>query len=382
MRSYRGRDPITLQYLEVEVDGGIITEVRPWLAPTGDLWLSAGLIDLQVNGYGGIDLNEDDCDAAAIGRLVCMLADSGTTTFLPTIITSDFASMASRLRAIVHAREENRELARAIPCIHMEGPCLSPDEGYRGAHPVADIRPPSLEEFDALQAAAAGLIGLVTVSPHWPGSADYIRALRARGVVVSLGHTHASPEQIHNAVAAGAQLSTHLGNGIAAMLPRHPNPLWTQLAEDRLSAAFIADGTHLPADTLRVMLRAKGVEKSLLVSDSVALAGSPAGDYSSHVGGAVTVDPDGNIRMHASGLLAGSGITLQNAVARAPTLSGCTLGEAVRMATCNPADLLGLRSGRIAVQAPADLLLFRWQAGDQSLRVETVLRNGELVARR
>ncbi|MEG9430949.1 N-acetylglucosamine-6-phosphate deacetylase [Terriglobus sp. ADX1] len=374
MRCYRGRDPITSQHLEVEVDGGVITEVRPWLEPSGDLWLAPGLIDLQVNGYGGIDLNEDGCDVAAIARLTRTLAAAGTTTFLPTIITADIASMSSRLRSIVHAREGNRDVANAIPCIHVEGPYISPEDGYRGAHPVADVRPPSLEEFDALQSAADGLIGLVTLSPHWPGIEEFIHALRARGVVVSLGHTHASPDEIHRAVDAGATLSTHLGNGIAAMLPRHSNPIWTQLAEDRLTAALIADGAHLPADTLRVMLRAKGVERSVLVSDSVALGGITPGHYHSHIGGDVTVYADGSIRMRESGLLAGSGITLNDAVARAPMMSGCTLGQAIRMATSNPADVLALKTGRIAVGAPADLLLFHWKHGDTSLQIQEVVR--------
>jgi len=376
VRCYHGRDPITLQYLEVEVDGDIITEVRPWLEPSGDLWLAPGLIDLQVNGYAGIDLNGDNCDVAVIARLTHTLAVAGTTTFLPTIITADFVAMSSRLRAIAQARVESREMARAIPYIHMEGPYLSPEDGYRGAHPIADVRPPSLEEFDALQAAADGLIGLVTLSPHWPESAAFIRALVERGVVVSLGHTHASPEQIHRAAEAGARLSTHLGNGIAAVLPRHPNPIWTQLAEDRLHAAFIADGAHLPADVLRSMLRTKGVERSLLVSDSVALGGIAPGEYHSHIGGDVTVHPDGSIRMRDSDLLAGSGIALKDAVGRVPALSGCTLGDAIRMATCNPADLLGLTTGRITQGAPADLLCFRWKHGDPSLQVEEVVTQG------
>lgn len=372
---YRGQDPVTLQHLEVEVDGGVITAVRPWLKPSGDLWLSAGLVDLQVNGYGGIDLNDNGCDTATILRLTRMLAAAGTTTFLPTIITADRASMSSRLQAIVQARAANREVAQAIPCIHLEGPYISPEDGYRGAHPIADVRPPSLGEFDALQATANGLIRLVTLSPHWPGVDEFIRALCARGVVVSLGHTHASPDEIHRAVDAGATLSTHLGNGIAAVLPRHRNPIWAQLAEDRLTACFIADGSHLPADVLRVMLRAKGLERSVLISDAVALGGVTPGNYHSHIGGDVTVHTDGSIRMRDSGLLAGSGITMNDAVGRMSMMSGCTLGDAILMATRNPADVLGLTVGRIEIGAPADLLLFRWKPGDASLHVEEVVRS-------
>lgn len=379
MSLYRGRDPITLQHLEVEVSGGAISAVRSLPEPAGDLWLAPGLIDLQVNGYCGIDLNGDDCDTATIARLVRMLASLGTTTFLPTIITADAASMSARLRAVTLARAENSEVARAIPCIHMEGPYISPEDGYRGAHPVADVRPPLLEEFDRLQGAADGLIGLVTLSPHWPGADEFIRALCARGVVVSLGHTHASAEQIHRAVDAGGKLSTHLGNGIAAMLSRHSNPIWAQLADDRLSASFIADGSHLSADIFRVMLRAKGVDHSILVSDSVVFAGIAPGNYCSHIGGEVTVHSDGSIRMRNSGLLAGSGISLKDAVSRAPALSDCVLGDAIRMATCNPADILNLNAGRIMPGAVADLLLFHWNPGDSSLQVEAVVKHGERI---
>src|SRR5699024_3206830 len=145
-----------------------------------------------------------------------------------------------------------------VPGVHIEGPSISPADGPRGAHPVEHVRPPDLAEFERWQAAGDGLVKLVTLAPEHAGAPGYIRTLAARGVIVALGHSAATPDEVHAAVDAGARLSTHLGNGVAAVLPRHPNLIWTQLADDRLYASFIADGHHLSADTFRAMLRAKG----------------------------------------------------------------------------------------------------------------------------
>lgn len=378
-RRYRGRDPVSKKHIEIEVRGGCVAAVRAGGEAATDVWLTPGLVDLQVNGYGGIDLNDAACDAVAVERLTQRLAASGTTTFLPTIITANQEAMAARLRTIVQARREYAEVAHAVPCIHLEGPSISPLDGYRGAHPFGDVRAPSVAEFEALQDAAEGLVGMVTLSPHWAESVAFICALRERGVVVALGHTHASTEEIRAAVDAGAQLSTHLGNGIATELARHPNPIWTQLAEDRLTATLIADGVHLPEETLRVMLRAKGVERAVLVSDSVGLGGCAPGRYQTPVGGDVLVGEDGSIRMRESGLLAGSGVALGDAVARVAALQGYGLGEAIQMATANPARFVTGERGRLTVDAPADLLMFRWAPGMTTLQIVEVVIQGRAI---
>jgi N-acetylglucosamine-6-phosphate deacetylase len=165
---------------------------------------------------------------------------------------------------------------------------------------------------------------------------------------------------------AGARLSTHLGNGAHAMLPRHPNYLWTQLADDRLTAGFIADGHHLPADTLRAMIRAKGPERSILVSDAVALAGRPPGRYETPVGGTVELSADGRLVMAGTPYLAGAARGLADGVAHVATLFG--LGPALRMATVQPGRFVGGR-GVLAVGAPADVIRFDWAPGDPALRM-------------
>jgi N-acetylglucosamine-6-phosphate deacetylase len=230
-----------------------------------------------------------------------------------------------------------------------------------------------MAEFDRWQQASGGLVKLVTLSPHFDEAPSYIAALRSRGVLISIGHTHASPEQIHAAVDAGATLSTHLGNGVADSLPRHPNLLWTQLAEDRLTATFIGDGHHLPSDTLKVMLRAKGLDRSILVSDVVALGGMPPGLYKTPVGGLVELTPDGRLSLPGTRLLAGSVVSLKDAVARLATTE-LSLSESLRLATQNPAHVLG-RSGKLQVGAPGDLIRFTWKPGAE-FQIESTLLQG------
>lgn len=220
---------------------------------------------------------------------------------------------------------------------------------------------------------------MVTLSPHWEEAPEYIRALAAAGVHVAIGHTHATTAQIVAAVDAGATLSTHLGNGAAAMLPRHPNLLWTQLAEDRLTATFIADGHHLPADTFRAMTRAKSLERSILVSDAVALAGLEPGIYDQAIGGQVELSADGRLGIVGTPFLAGAVRSLADGVALATAMGRLPLGDALRLATSNPGRLVGGR-GSLRIGAPADVIRFRWQPGHRTLEIERVLGRGREVA--
>ncbi|MZD06121.1 amidohydrolase family protein, partial [Streptomyces sp. SID5785] len=232
------------------------------------------------------------------------------------------------------------------------------------------VRPPSLDEFEDWQRASDGLVGMVTLSPHHPGSLPYIEQLAARGVHVAIGHTHATPDEIHAAAAAGATLSTHLGNGAHAVLPRHPNYLWSQLADDRLTAGLIADGHHLPPDTLVTMIRAKGADRCVLVSDAVALAGLPPGAYDAPVGGRVELHEDGRLVAAGTPYLAGAARSLAHGVAHVARTTGIGLAAALRMATTGPGRFVGGR-GRIAPGQPADLLRFTFTPGDPQLTPHT-----------
>jgi N-acetylglucosamine-6-phosphate deacetylase len=373
-RTLTGRNTITAQPLCITVQDGRIQAIDP--GPDDEaLWLAPGLIDLQVNGYGGCDLNADALDPDVVLALARQMLLTGVTTFVPTLISAPEENIIRALRAIASARQASAQAACAIPFVHVEGPHISPQDGARGAHPRDQIRPPSLAEFARWQAASGDLVGTVTVSPHWEHATEYIAALTAKGVRVAIGHTHAAPAQIHAAAAAGASLSTHLGNGIALMLPRHPNPIWAQLADECLTATFIADGHHLPADTLKAMLRAKGIERSILISDAVALAGMAPGIYDTPVGGRVQLSADGRASVAGTDILAGAVRPLKDGVAWATVSGVCSLGDAIRMATDIPGRQVG-RRGLLRLGEKADLLRFALDPQNKSLQIETVLVDG------
>lgn len=367
-----GRDPVSGRPTEVGYLGGRITGSAP-AADQDDLpWIAPGLVDIQVNGFGGHDVNGPDVTADAVVAMINALTAVGTTTCFPTVITESPEAMLRSLRAVTEARRADRLAAHVIAGIHVEGPHISDQDGARGAHPAEHVRPPDLAEFDRWQAAAEGLIKIVTLSPHFPETVAYIKELGQRGIAVSIGHTHATPEQIVAAVDAGARYSTHLGNGAHATLPRHPNYLWSQLAEDRLSCGFIADGHHLPAATLTTMLRAKGLDRSFLVSDTAALAGMPPGRYRTPVGGDVVLTADGRLGDADTAFLAGAALPLAAGVAGAVRMAGLSLADALRLATTNPGKLAADR-GVLTPGSPADMILFDYSPGDPTLRIRQVI---------
>lgn len=371
-----GRDPATGRVLRVTVEDGLITEVNTGTGGT-EPWLAPGLIDLQVNGYAGHDVNAPDVDETTVTAMVRALHGAGVTTVVPTIVSAPKERIAAALAAIARARTADPLVAHAIPYAHLEGPFLSAEEGPRGAHDPRHVRPADLAELRRW----GDLAGMVTVSPHDDAAIDLIAGATRAGTLCAIGHTHATPEQVTRAIDAGAVLATHLGNATYATLPRHPNQLWTQLADDRLHAGFIADGHHLPADTFRAMLRAKGAERSHLVSDVTALGGMPPGRYRTPVGGEVELSEDGRLSRVGTPFLAGASRSLADGVATAITMAGLTLAAGLRLATENPGRFTGGR-GVLRVGAPADLITFAWQPGDTTLDVRTVVVAGQTVRER
>jgi N-acetylglucosamine-6-phosphate deacetylase len=268
----------------------------------------------------------------------------------------------------------------ALEGYHVEGPHISPEDGPRGAHPQRWVRPPDYSEFQRWQDAAKGNVKLVTVSPEWPETPEYVSRLVREGVVVSVGHTKANAEQIEAAVDAGATLSTHLGNGAHSVLPRHPNYIWEQLAQDRLAASFIVDGIHLAPAFLKVALRAKGIERSVLVTDAVMPAGCEPGPY---MLGEVEVElhKDGSVRLRGGTRLAGSALTMDRAIANVMRSAQVSLREAITMATVNPARIgrIGSRHRGISVADRADLVVFRIDRASGDLRILETYVGGERV---
>jgi N-acetylglucosamine-6-phosphate deacetylase len=352
-----GRDPATGDIVCLRVANGLISEIAP-SSKQADAFLAPGLVDLQINGFEGIDLNDGQLTSEKVAALCRSLAKVGVTTFLPTLITASESRIVEGLATISNARNQDTLSAEMIVGIHVEGPSVSPDDGPRGAHPLDQVRPPSINEFDRWQSACGGLVAMVTLAPEHDGAIAYIEALAQRGVHVALGHSGASVDQIHAASRAGARISTHLGNGVAATLPRHPNLIWSQLADTGLSATFIADRHHLPADTFAAMLRAKGFDNSMLVSDTVALAGLPAGVYDQPIGGRVELSDDGRVSLAGTPYLAGAGLPLIATIPRAMQMAGFDLATALRLATINPGRLVGRNEG-LKKGARADIIRLR-----------------------
>lgn len=237
-------------------------------------------IDLQVNGYGGVDFNAPGLDLAAVKTISERLLADGTAGYVPTFVTGDPKTIKENLRAIAQARKTYAVCEQTILGAHLEGPFISPKPGAIGTHMPEWVSPPDKKLFDDLQDSADGLVKLVTVAAEVPGMTDLIRALTAEGVKVSLGHElAATPAEIEPAIRAGASAFTHLGNGIPNMIPRHDNIIMTALADERMKIMFIPDGHHLPDTMLKVYTRAASLDRLIAVSDAQFPAGMPPGEY-------------------------------------------------------------------------------------------------------
>ncbi|MBO0725720.1 MAG: N-acetylglucosamine-6-phosphate deacetylase [Blastocatellia bacterium] len=379
----------SVDLIGLQIEGGVISAIVPSGLPqacdiSGEgLRVAPGLIDIQINGYDGIDFNDSNTNTEQIIAATRKLWRTGVTAFCPTIITESFNHIAKCVSNLVRAADESPEFARAMIGIHVEGPFISPEDGPRGAHPKQHARAPNWDEFQRWQDVARGLIRIVTLSPEWPeapNTMDFIERAAASGVVVAIGHTAANPAQIAAAARAGAKLSTHLGNGSHAKIDRHPNYIWEQLANDDLWASFIVDGHHLPPSVVKCFLRSKGVARSILITDAIAAAGKPPGRYS--LGNIeVEVTPARRVNLPGSPYLAGSVLEMPEAVARTVQYSGVSLDEALRMASANPAELLGVGAefGSIEIGRRADLILFRRDEENSTFDVVATIVNGETV---
>ena len=295
------------------------------------------LFDLQVNGFGGVDFNNPSTTGGDVLRAVNRMRTTGVTRFLATLITSPFERFAACAQTLVGTN------LRAMVGIHMEGPYIAAEDGPRGAHPREHVVQASIDDFVRRQEAAGGNIRLVTLAPEVPGAMILIEYLVSRGVRVAIGHTAATSEQIRDAIQAGATLSTHLGNGCESQLARHPNLIWEQLAADELSASLIVDGHHLPAAKIKAMVRAKTPQRTILITDATAAAGCGPGRYEFN-GETVVLSESGRVSQVGRPWLAGSAITLDQAVANMVKFAGLPLEQVWPMASNNPAQYLGLRT--------------------------------------
>ncbi len=304
----------------------------------------AGFIDIQSNGYKGVDFSAEDLTLDQIRTATRMLVQDGTIAYCPTVCTTSMATYRRNLPLIAEAMRD-RELARHILGVHLEGPFISPLEGARGAHAPEHIQPPSVEVFRQMQEWAEQKIVLLTLAPEVAGALPLIRYASEHGTTVSLGHHLADRPALEQAVAAGARACTHLGNGMPNMIHRHQNPLWWQLACDDLAGIFITDGQHLPADFIKTAWRAKTISRFIVVSDQTSLAGLPPGKYTFH-GAPVTLAPSGRISFGDTPYLAGSSATMFQCMNHLAGLGIMSEAELWRAGFDNPLALLGIQNRR------------------------------------
>ncbi len=369
---YTNHKPVSIEIS----DGKIIRIKQGQRSSDGpQLIVAPGLVDIQINGYNGIDFSDPDLTAEDLKKVVAGQWEIGVTTILPTVTTNDHEYIKGSFKALSDALTDPK-ISMSVPGFHLEGPYISPEKGFRGAHPEKYIRLPDLQEFKQYQEAANNMIRLITVAPELDRSIPLIRYCTDNDIVVSLGHHNGTAEEITEAVDAGASLSTHLGNGCANMIHRHNNPIWPQLAEDRLSASIIIDGFHLNQEEVRTFYKVKGDELTILVSDAVDLAGLPPGEYT-RWGETLVLTPD-VVKFPAENVLAGAASPISKCIGNMMRFTGCSLESAINMASRNPARLMGLDNiGEIQEGKRADLILFTQEGSE--IEIHQTFVNGELV---
>jgi N-acetylglucosamine-6-phosphate deacetylase len=339
------------------------------------MYLAPGLIDVQINGFMGVDFSGPDLTVEGIRKATKALWKAGVTTYFPTIITSDFNRMKKNFAVLAQAQKDP-EIGSSIPGFHLEGPYISPLPGFRGAHLEKYIKNPDWEEFQELQRAANNGIKLITLAPELEGAIPFIRKCVTNGIIVALGHHNGSATDIGQAIDAGAKMATHLGNGCANEINRHHNPLWPQLADDRITPSLIADGYHLTKEEVRSFYKVKGPDRTILVSDALDLAGLPPGEYTR--GERTLLLTPNVVKLPKENVLAGAASPISACVGVIMDYTQCTIKDAIQMASTNPARMFSLKElGEIEQGKKADLILF--QLVDNKVIIQKTFVSGQLV---
>ncbi|MCE2412739.1 amidohydrolase family protein [Candidatus Poribacteria bacterium] len=360
---------------EIVLTDGHVQTIHKVGSVNSNTWIAPALIDIQVNGFAGFDLNVATVTSEDVSEMVRALWRVGTGFLCPTVVTGSFEGIRNSLRAILKACKADPLVAHSVLGIHLEGPYISAEDGPRGAHPLEHVREPDWDEFQRWQDSAEGQITIVTLAPEKKGASPFIEKLVANGIVVALGHTDASADDIRAAIDAGARLSTHLGNGAHALIRRHPNYIWEQLGADELWASLIVDGHHLPPTVAKSMIRAKTLDRCLLVSDAVALAGMKPGIYQ-FAGKSVELTAERCVRLVGTEYLAGSAIELARGIENSVRFAGISLEESVSLATLQPMRLLNAKK---RVEAQTNLILFEWDPAHCEINLLATIIGDALV---
>jgi N-acetylglucosamine-6-phosphate deacetylase len=304
-----------------------------------------GFVDLQVNGYGGIDFSAPDLTIDGIVEVSSALAARGTAGFLATMISSPTEVYRRNIPLIADAMALKPCRGRLLG-LHLEGPFLSPEPGFCGAHDLRNMRTADTTLFHELCDLARGTLRILTIAADIPGADTLSHSACDLGITVSIGHSAYTGADLDNLVRAGATALTHLGNGIPGMIDRHENPIWSGLAADELTAMLIADGHHLPASVLKTILRAKGAARTVIVSDITPITGLPPGEYE-FGGGIVELEPSGRISNPERGCLAGSGVMLIDAMNHLASLRLLDPADLIAVSHTNPLRLIDVESDTI-----------------------------------
>jgi len=368
-------NPVRIEIIDGRL--GKIIEITSLKDENNILYIAPGLIDNQINGYANVDFSGNNLFAKDVIYATKAIWRDGVTSFLPTLISNSHENLIKNFKILDDALKRDELLRESIPGFHLEGPYISPEDGYRGCHPVQHIRKPSWDEFIEYQKAAGGRIIQVTIAPELEGAMEFIRLCTHNGIVAAMGHTNASAEQIRYAVENGVRLSTHLGNGCANLIHRHNNPIWPQLANDQLTPSIIADGLHLFPEEIRVFYKVKGPDNLILTSDVIYLAGMAPGKYT-FLESEVILTEEGMLLNAELNCLAGASFPLRKGVENMMNFTGCSLTKAINMASVNVACIYNLEDrGKLATGKRADLILFERE--DNQLKIKKTYLNGILV---
>ena len=358
-----------IEYPRLTMEDGVLTAIEADVVCDSTETLTAAFFDVHVHGAKRFDFMS--ASVAEVGSVGRFLASRGVGRYLATTVTGPVEATLAALGRLADAIEAVPPGGAAVPVgIHLEGPFVSCAK--RGVHPVASLQEPSVALFERFQEAARGQIRLVTIAPELPHALELIAHASTLGVRVSLGHTDATAAEALAGIAAGAVSATHTFNAMRALGHREPGVLGVVLDRDDLYAELICDGVHVDPSMVRLWLKAKGAERGILVTDGMAATGEPNGDYM--LGDLPVVVKDGVCLLPGTTTLAGSVLTMDRAVSNLQAFTGCDLAVAVRLASANPAKMLGLDAGQLEVGAPANLNRFNG-AGDL---VGTMIR-GEVV---
>lgn len=303
---------------------------------------AAGYFDLQVNGYGGVDFNQDDLTASQLHTACQRLAADGVAGILATLITETVPRLCKRLSNLAALREKDALARQLIAGFHVEGPFMNPAPGYIGAHPPDAARPANLDDARRLLEAGAGFVRLMTLAPEVDAGFAVTRFLASSGVTVSAGHSNASLGELRGAIDAGLSMYTHLGNGCPMMMPRHDNIIQRVLSlRDRLYISFIPDGVHVYFPALRNYLDLVGFDRAVIVTDAVAPAGMGPGRY--QLGRwDLLIGEDMVARAPDGSHLIGSAITMPRAVRNLVEHVGLTEEQAMWLTRRNPRRAMGV----------------------------------------